>query len=231
MSDHNEPDLARERVRFDVHSDGTVEGDDGDDGHLAETLRYVCRMGRQIGALLELGELERVSTLSALAMMARVAGVSSEVSIMAEVEAQPLARPQMVPVSGMTVQRAIDRALRRVTIDLASDWAAIITDESRLVGAMHDDSAEQGVRQSVPEVGLRALAILGALDVSLRETAVRLDFVRGSVLVAAVGEHALFTHADKFDVSEVVRTVAAVHGLLAGVNLSRADHITDFSGA
>lgn len=230
MTEFYEHEHTRERVRFDVDPDGIVEGNDGADGHLAETLRYVCRMGSQIGALLGLGELERVSTLSNLAMMARVAGVAPHVSIKAEVEVQGTGRPELTPAAGMNVQEAIDRALRRVIIDLATDWAAIITDEGRLVGAVHDEYTAQGPPESLHDVGLRVLAVLGALDESMRETAVRLDFRRGSVLVAAIGEHGLYTHADKVDVSEVVRTVTAVQSLLAGADLARADLVTASRG-
>lgn len=225
-----EQERVRERVRFDVHPDGTVEGDDGADGHLAETLRYACRMGSQIGAFLGLGELERLSTLSNLALMARVAGISPDVSIKAEVEIQGTRPPTPVAVFDVSVQEGIDRALRHVTIDLASDWAAIITDDGRLVGAMHDEAMGRGTPESVHDVGIRALAVLGALDEPLRETAVRLDFVRGSLLVAAIGEHALFTQADKFDAAEVVRTVARVQGLLAGADLVHVPQISASTG-
>jgi len=228
LTESHERSPARERVRFDVHPDGTVEGDDGDDGHLAATLRYVCRMGSQIGALLELGELERVSTLSTLTLMARVSGPSPHVSIMAEVETLGTPRPELVPAANLNVQDAIDRALRRVVIDLATDWAAIITDQSRLVGAVCDEYATRGAPESVLEVGVRALAVLGALDESLRETAVRLDYLRGSVLVAGIGKHALYTTADKLEASEVVRTVTAVQSLLAAAALARADLATEF---
>lgn len=219
-------DGARDRVRFDVLSDGTVEGDDGDDGQLAATLRYVCRMGSQIGALLDLGELERISTLSTRALMARVAGVSPDVSIRAEVETRETTGPELIAAASLSVHDAIERALRRVTIDLATDWAAIINDQSRLVGAVHDQYAARGAPESVLEVGVRALAVLGALDQSLRETAVRLDFLRGSVLVAGIGKHALYSQGDKLDVSDVVRTVTAVQSLLAAADLGRADLVT-----
>ncbi|WP_248581490.1 hypothetical protein [Nocardioides sp. InS609-2] len=59
----------------------------------------------------------------------------------------------------------------------------------------------------------------------------RLDFVRGPVPVAAIDEHALYTHADKFDVGEVVMTVAAVRDLLAGADLARARPVTAFGRA
>lgn len=216
MTELHEQESVRERVRFDVSSDGAVDGDDGAD-HLGETLRYVCRMGNQIGALLDTGELERLSTMSSLTVTARVAGAATDASIKVEVEAQEWPRLPVVAVPGMDVQDAIDRALRRVTIDLTSDWAAIITDESRLVGVVEEESSDL-----MFEVGLRVLAILGALGEALRETAVRLDFVRGSLLLAAIGEHALYTHADKFHVTEVVRTVAGVQCLLADANLARA---------
>lgn len=225
-----EQERSRERVRFDVFSDGTVEGDDGAEGHLAETLRYVCRMGSQIAVFLGLGGLERLSTLSNLALMARVGGTSPDLSIKAEVEFQGTHAPAPVSVIDVSTQEGIDRALRRVIIDLASDWVALITDDSRLVGAMHDESMGRGTPESVFEVGVRALAILGALDEPLRETGVRLDFVRGSLFVAAIGGHALFTQADKFDGAEAVRTVSVVQGLLASADLAHARHVTASTG-
>jgi hypothetical protein len=227
MTESYERGSVRERIRFDVNPDGSVDGDDGAEGQLAADLRYVCRMGSQIGTFLDLGELERLSTLSNLAVMARVSGVSPDLSIKVEVEMQGTRRPQPVAVAGVGVQDAIDRALRLVTIDLASDWAAIITAEGKLVGAVHDESLGRGAPEFVLEVGERVLAILGGLAELLRETAVRLDFVRGSVLVAAMGDHALYTHADKFDVGQVVRTVASAQGLLATAELNRAIPVTD----
>lgn len=227
MREYTDPDSARKRVRFSVAPDGSVEGDDGAGGQLAGTLRYVCRMGSQIGTLLAIGELERLSTLSRLSLLARVGGVSPHLSIKAEVETQQTPRPERKLVSGIDVQQAIDRSLRRVTKDLASDWTALISDDMRLVGAVHYESASEDAPPPVFEVGLRALAVLGALDERLRDTAVRLDFLRGSVLIAAMGEHAIFTHADRFEVDEVVRSsVAAAQGLLAGVVLSRAPTIS-----
>lgn len=216
----------RERLRFDVMPDGTVEGDDGDDGNLAATLRYACRMGNQIGELLELGGLERLSTLSNLAIAARVSGSSHDMSLMVEVEMQGTKRPELVPVPVASAKDAIDRALRRVTIGLASDWAAIITAESHLVGLVHDETMGPGDPEVLQDVGVRVLAVLGALDVTLRETAVRLDFRRGSVLIATMGDHALYTHADKVDVSEVVRTIGAAQGLLVTADLAHAPRVT-----
>ena len=63
-------------------------------------------------------------------------------------------------------------------------------------------------------------------DESLRESAVRLDFVRGSLLVAGIGEHALFARADKFEISEVGRSISAVQALLGGADLAHALSIT-----
>lgn len=215
----------RERLRFAVLPDGTVEGDDGDEGNLASTLRYACRMGGQIGELLELGGLERLSTLSDLAIAARVSGVSPDLSITAEVEMQGTKRPELVAVVAANAKDAIDRALRRITVGLASDWAAIITAEGHLVGLVHDETMGSVDPDVMQEVGVRVLAVLGALTVSLRETAVRLDFRRGSVLVTNVGDHAVYTHADKVDASELVRTVSAVQGLLGTADLAHAPRV------
>ncbi len=216
----------RERLRFAVLPDGTVEGDDGDEGNLASTLRYACRMGAQIGDLLELGGLERLSTLSNLALAARVSGVSPDQSITAEVEMQGTQRPDLVAVTTINAKDAIDRALRRVTVGLASDWAAVITAEGNLVGLVHDETMGAGDPEVMQEVGVRVLAVPGALVETLRETAVRLDYRRGSVLITTIGDHALYTHADKVDASELVRTVGAVHGLLANADLAHAPRVT-----
>ncbi|UUZ60833.1 hypothetical protein [Nocardioides sp. B-3] len=202
----------RDRLRFAVLPDGTVEGDDGDGGNLASTLRYACRMGAQIGDLLELGGLERLSTLSNLAIAARVSGESPELSITAEVEMQGTKRPELVAVSITNAKDAIDRAPDRVTVGLASDWAAVITAEGHPVGLVHDETMGPSDPEVLQEVGVRVLAVLGALVESLRETAVRLDYRRGSVLIMTIGDHALYTHADKVEASEVVRTVGAVQG-------------------
>lgn len=217
-----------ERVRFDVGPDGTLEGDDGAAGHLAGMLRYVCRMGSQIGALLELGDLERLSTLSSVAVLARVAGTPPEQSIKAEVQyvAASVPRPDAAAGVGLTVQQLIERVLRSATLDLTCDWVALVSDDSRLVGAMHDESVPEGVPASVLEVGVRALAVMAALDEAMRESAVRFDFPRASVLVVPVGEHALFMCADKFESSEVLRSVALVHAHLDRVDLRAAAHVT-----
>lgn len=219
MGKQDQQALERERLRFDIDTDGSVEGPDGE---LATTLRYVCRMGGQIGALLGLGELERINTLSTVAVMARVAGVSPHVSIKAEVERRDIRRPEPVAPLGLTSQQVIDQSLSRVMLDFGGDWAAIITDDKRLVGAKNRASTRRAVPAVVQEVGIRALAVLGALDEALRETDVALHFVRGSVLVVALGDHALFAQADKFDEGVVVTTVPAIQSLFNGVDLTFA---------
>jgi hypothetical protein len=219
MSNHEDEALERDRLRFDIDPDGTVEGADGE---LATTLRYVCRMGGQIGALLGLGELERITTLSTVAVMVRVAGVSPHVSIRAEVERRDVRGREPVARVDVTARQAINQSLGRVIVDFGGDWAAIITDDKRLVGARNGMSTRRAVPAAVYEVGIRALAVLGALDEALRETDVRLHFVRGSVLVAALGDHALFAQADKFDESAVVTTVSAIQSLFRHVDLTYA---------
>ena len=219
MNTDNEQEAARNRLRFDIDPDGTVEGADGD---LAATLRYACRMGGQIGALLGLGELERFSTLSTVAVMARVAGVSPHVSIRAEVEMREHRRPARLTAVDLSSRQAIDQSLRRVMVDFAGDWAAIITDDKRLVGATNGTSARGEVPGIVLDVGIRALAVLGALDEGLRETDVRLHFPRGSVLIAALGQHALFAQADKFDEDVVLSTVGSIQRVFEAVDLTYA---------
>lgn len=230
MSKEEQGASDRERLRFDIGPDGTVEGADGE---LATTLRYVCRMGGQIGALLGLGELERFSTLSTVAVMARVAGVSPHVSIKAEVEMRVVRRPEPVAAVDVTSRQAISQSLRRVMVDFGGDWTAIITDDKRLVGAKNRTSTRRDVPAIVHEVGIRALAVLGALDEGLRETDVRLHFVRGSVLVVALGDHALFAQADKFEENVVITTVPAIQRLFEGVDLRFAHmvNVTPMTGS
>lgn len=211
--------LERDRLRFDIDPDGTVEGADAE---LAATLRYVCRMGGQIGALLGLGELERFSTSSTVAVMARVAGTSPHLTIKAEVEMRDIRPRGPVRSVGLTSRQAINQSLRRVLVDFGSDWAAIITDDKRLVGARNRTSTRRAVPAIVHEVGVRALAVLGALDEALRESDVRLHFVRGSVLVVALGDHALFAQADKFEESVAVSTVWAIQSMFESLDLTYA---------
>lgn len=215
--------LQPERLRFDIDPDGSVEGVDGE---LATTLRYVCRMGGQIGTLLGLGELERFSTLSTMAVMARVAGVSPRVSIKADVGMRVLPPTEPQSALNLTSREAIDEAMRRVMVDFVADWVAIITDDKRLVGARNRVVNGRQVPAVVHDVGERALAVLGALDEGLRETDVRLDFARGSVLVVALGGHALFTHADKFEDDVVVPTVSAIQSMFDGVDLRYAHMVS-----
>ena len=117
--------------------------------------------------------------------------------------------------------------MQRVRQMLGTHWSAVITGDKRVVGAAVPQSGS-GVLDSMaalPEVGVRALAVLGALEVRYRETCVLLDYARGTMLVAAVGDHALYAFADKLDAQVVAEIVDEVRAILSPDDVAAADTI------
>ncbi|KRF37211.1 hypothetical protein [Nocardioides sp. Soil805] len=216
--------------RFTVAADGTVSGDDGDSGRLAVSLRYACRVAGQLEFLTGAGDLEWVSTVSSTAVTARVGwSLAREVTLSAEVEGgAPRPPKEFTVVGGSDVHAALAHCMQRVRQMLGTHWGAVITGDKRVVGAAVPQSGG-GVLDSMaalPEVGIRALAVLGALEERYRETCVLLDYAHGTLLVAAIGDHALYAFADKVDTRVVAEIVDEVRAVLSPDDLARADTIT-----
>ncbi len=215
--------------RFAVAADGSTTGDDGDSGRLAASLRYACRVAGQLEFLTGAGDLEWVSTVSSTAVTARVGwSLAREVTLAAEVEPGPPRAPkEFTVVGGADVHAALGHCMQRVRQMLGTHWSAVITGDKRVVGAAVPQSGS-GVLDSMaalPEVGVRALAVLGALEERYRETCVLLDYAHGTMLVAAVGDHALYAFADKLDAQVVAEIVDEVRAILSPDDVAAADTI------
>lgn len=230
MTEYDANPPAPPHRRFTVAADGTVAGDDGDAGRLAVSLRYACRVAGQLEFLTGAGDLEWVRTISTTAVTARVGwSLAREVTVSAEVEdGGRRAAKEFTVVGGGDVHAALGHCMQRVRQMLGTHWGAVITGDKRVVAAAVPQ-AGSGVLDSMaalPEVGVRALAVLGALEERYRETCVLLDYAHGTMLVAAIGDHALYAFADKIDTRAVAEVVDEVRAVLAPGEVARADTVT-----
>lgn len=188
---------------------------------LGGTLRYVCRMASQIEPLLDTGPLQWLTTLSGTAVTARVGQSAGDVTVTAEIEGREAQTMLGRSDDAEAAHTAIKKSLRRIRNSLEADWAAMITWDKRLVGALLPEagSTRTGVRDVLSEVGLRALAVVGALDESYRETAVLLEYREGSLLVVAVEGDVVFAFGDRFDKEIAGPVIADVRAVLAPFDL------------
>jgi hypothetical protein len=174
-------------------------------------------MAGQIEPLLDLGALQWLTTVSGTAVTARVGQSAGDFTVTAEVEEREARTPMAASVDAGGAHAALRKCLLRVRDDLEAEWCAVMTWDKRVVGALLPDAgrAAVDVRAVLPEVGLRALAVLGSLDEAYRETAVVLEYARGSLMLVAIEGDVLFAAADKFDTAIAVRVIDRVRSVLA----------------
>ncbi|WP_457205179.1 hypothetical protein [Nocardioides sp. P5_C9_2] len=216
--------------RFTVAADGTTTGDDGDSGRLALSLRYACRVAGQLDLFTGAGDLEWVRAIGSTTVTVRVGwGQGSAPALSAEVGAgEPRTPKDVVVVGGADVHAALGHCMQRVGQMLGTHWSAVITGDKRVVAAAVPRSGT-GLLDPVaalPEVGVRALAVLGALEERYRETCVLLDYAHGTTLVAAIGDHALVAFADRLDTRVVADIVDEVRAILVPGDVARAEAVT-----
>jgi hypothetical protein len=215
-----------EARQFGVHTDGTVRGDDGAGGRLAASLRYAARLAGQVEYLLDVGDLLELATVSREALTARITrDDAGGVGLSARVDRQPYRQPKVLTVvGGADVHAALAHCVQRVQQTPGVRWGAIIADDKRVVGASLPQ-AGAAVLESVsalPNVGVRALAVLGAIEEPLRESWVQLTYERAIVLVASVGPHCLYAVVDDVKGVPFGETVDEVRAILAPYDLSEA---------
>ncbi len=205
------------RRRLAIDGNGTVTGDAAL-RQLGANLRYACRMASQIEPLLDLGPLRWVSTVGSTAVTARVTVSEGITTMLAEIDEHAVATRVPSPsVAAESPHEAIRNALRRVRDGLEVEWGAIITWDKRLVGVLLPDAVSKSapVCAVLSEVGLRAMAVLSAFDESYRETAVVLEYARGSLIVVAIGNDVLFAFGDEIDKSLAGPVIRGVRSVLA----------------
>ncbi len=212
--------------QFVVLTDGTVRGDDGDDGRFAASLRYAARLAGQVEYLLDVGDLLVLATVSRTAITATVSrDESGNVGLSARLESQAFRQPKaLTVVGGADVHAALAHCVQRVQQTPGVRWGAIVADDKRVVGASLPQ-AGAAVLESVsalPNVGVRALAVLGSIDERLRESWVRLTYQRATVLVASLGPHCLYAVVDEVRAGPFGEAVDEVRAILAPYDLSEA---------
>lgn len=227
MTEYAPPSAGPTTRRFTVRADGSTSGDDGDSGRLAVSLRYACRVAGQLEFLAGVGDLEWVRTISGTAALtARVGWTQDhEVTVAAEVETGPSRTSRKVAeTGGRDVQAALAHSLQRVRQMLGTHWSAVVAGDKRVVAASVPQVGNEvpGAMAALPEIGVRALAVLGALEGRYRETCVLLDYERGTLVVAALGDHALVAFADEVDTQVVAEIVDSVRGLLSSADIAGA---------
>lgn len=215
-----------EMRQFGVLIDGTVRGDDGESGRLAASLRYAARLAGQVEFLLDVGDLVELATVSREAITVRVThDEEREMSLSVRVDTQPFRQPKVLTVvGGADVHAALAHCIQRVRSTPGVAWTAIIADDRRVVGASlpQAGAAVSRLWSSVPNVGVRVLAVLGAIEEPLRESWVQLSFERATVLVAAVGPHCVYAVVDEVRPGPFGEALDEVRAILAPYDLSRA---------
>lgn len=212
--------------QFSVLTDGTVRGDDGDGGRFAASMRYAARLAGQVEYLLDVGDLLELSTVSRTAITASITrDDSGNVGLSARLESQAHRQPKVLTVvGGADVHAALAHCVQRVQQTPGVKWGAIIADDKRVVGASLPTSGA-AVLESVsalPNVGVRALAVLGAIEEHLRESWVQLTYERATVLVASVGTHCLYAVVDDVKAGPFGEAIDEVRAILAPYDLSGA---------
>lgn len=215
-----------ETRHFAILTDGTVRGDDGEDGLLAASLRYAARLAGQVEYILDVGDLLELTTVSRTAVTASITrDDAGGIGLSARLESQAFRQPRVLTVvGGADVHAALAHCVQRVQQTPGVKWGAIIADDKRVVGASLP-GAGAAVLESVsalPNVGVRALAVLGAIEEHLRESWVRLNYERATVLMTNVGPHCLYAVVDEVKAGPFGEAVDEVRAILAPYDLSEA---------
>lgn len=215
-----------ETRQFAVLTDGTVRGDDGEGGRLAASLRYAARLAGQVEFLLDVGDLLELTTVSRTAITASITrDDAGGVGLSARLESQANRSPKVLTVvGGADVHAALAHCVQRVQSTPGVEWGAIIADDKRVVGASlpRAGAAVSRLWSSVPNVGVRALAVLDSIEEHLRESWVQLRFERATVLVASIGPHCLYAVVDGVKPGPFGEAVDEVRAILAPYDLSEA---------
>lgn len=218
---------ARQPRRFAVLTDGTVRGDDGEAGRLAASLRYAARMAGQVEFLLDVGGLQKLTTVSETAI---TAGVTRDdaggVGLSVRVDAQPPRQPKVLTVvGGADVHAALDHCSQRLQQTPGVRWGAIVAADKRVVAASLPQAGAAVLESlsALPVVGVRALAVLTAIEEPLRESWVQLTYAHATLLVASLDRHCLYAVVDEVKPGPFGETLDEVRAILSAHDLAGAE--------
>ncbi len=214
-SSATQPDLT-----FAVGVDAIVVGDDGRNGMLAASLRYVSRLAKTFSHVLDLGELTHLETTGSRTVIVEVAW---DVAGDSRLRGQVITSPRPTPVTNAAAASSVDEVVNDCLAQLEScdsvDWVALFR---RDLTPLHTEKIPAGA--TLGQVGLRALGILGGIDSELRETCVWLGYQRGTLVVVPVGAHCLMlsVDTDRLDAGALLSLVVEAQARLAALDLANA---------
>lgn len=210
-----EPDLT-----FAVGVDAIVVGDDGRNGMLAASLRYVSRLAKTFSHVLDLGELTHLETTGSRTVIVEVAWDAAGDS---RLRGQVIASRRPAPATALAATGSVDELINDCLAHLEScdsvDWAALFR---RDLPPLHTDRIPAGA--TLGQIGLRALGILGGIDSELRETCVWLGYERRTLVVVPVGSHCLMlsVDTDRLDAGALLSGLVEAQARLAPHDLAVA---------
>lgn len=211
---------------FIVRHDGTVVGDDGAEGRLAASLRYVSRLADSLGEQLALGDLVGIATTSSSRLSAQLGwDMARQCIIRGRLDLTVPHQPRGVDVPrAEDVDAALARCVERVQAVGGVRWSAVVTADARIVAAHVPTprADEIATLDDLTHVGSRVLAVRGAIPERYLSGYVHLTFEAGSLLLVPVRQSCLVVGADTVDEEAFTDAVDEVRAVLADQRLGAA---------
>ncbi|WP_110241067.1 hypothetical protein [Nocardioides gilvus] len=229
MPPTTEPDSTPDTT-FSLGVDAAMLGDDGHGGLLAASLRYVCRLAKALGDVLDLGDLSHVETTGSTIVIAEIGwDLAGDCRLRGQVlrSTAPSSTATEAAAPG-EVDEVVDSCLQTLESADSVRWAAVVRRDLPL---LHTDAAPAAA--ALGQVGLRALGILGGIGADLRETCVWLGFARGTLILSPLGAHCLVLSVDtqRLDATALVSDVVGTQAALAPHDLARATTLAERAAA
>lgn len=205
---------------FTVGVDAIMVGDDGRDGLLAASLRYVSRLAKAFSHVLDLGELAHLETTGSRTVIVEVAwDLAGDSRLRGQVIRSRRPTATTTHTSAGTVDDVVAGCLSALESCDSVRWAALFR---RDLPSLHTSNIPAGA--TLGQIGLRALGILGGIEAELRETCVWLGYERGTVVLAPVGPHCLVlsVDTDELDAGALLSRVVEAQARLAPHDLATA---------
>mgnify|MGYP001281166861 CR=1 FL=1 len=199
---------------------GALVGDDGHDGRLVDVLVYAARLGSNVGDLLGVGDPTGLLTTGSQRLDVDFAWTPARETAVkgSTVLLVPRDAPRLTVVGGVDLRAAIEHSVERSQSVPGVRWAAVVTDDMRVVGVRGPAGGTEtyDTMAVLPSVGARALALWQGLPEVFRTDSVFVRFARMALLVAGLGRHVLVAFADEevdeaawAEASDEVRAVLA----------------------
>lgn len=189
-------------------------------GLIGAQLRYVARLAQGMDPRLGLGNLVAITTNGSRSVTAVVSfDEGGECRMRGRVAAEQVdATPAGTALVGPGADAATAvTACLTVVHDLPGlGWGALVRQDRTVVAGLGDPLLD-----TLPDVGVRSLGILGGLEAHHREECVWLSFEHRNLVIAPVGAACLVLCPEPGDPATALEALTAVRVTLAAVDLDR----------